>query len=385
MSYSLQKGELHRLDNHEVTWAGECPWTDGFCVGTESGNVLLCENSGLGRSFALSENLTEDAINGAAFFDSYAAVSTRSEIVLCHRKPGSKLDVVQRVPSGAHGILATPGGQFLAPMGTAGIFCIEVSEDPSPRAWIEHARDAEHNYYSLRYLSTVEDKPTLVCAARTDGLLTIQLHKQVVDNKIIGLTAPNIDFVDVCSLSSPEWPRAVAALCHDCTLIFIRDVLAYEQPQMLKFNGFRGTPYSILSSQGHVLVLTSREIIVLPQLGSRYLSGEELDRPIHYRHRPVAAVDAFIHDDRELMIITDIGINAFDISDLTNGSRDIIGTKEAPEIVPWDELFEALALKHSVEQAGHVDCKRSFWPQNGFNPIRCMAWSCTILRSQGQI
>jgi hypothetical protein len=344
MNESLVKGRLYQLEDHEITWAGDCPWTGSFCVGTESGEVLFYEDSGLGRSLALSEKIAEDAINGAAFFGDFMGISTRSEIILCRRSPGVKFGIIVREQGGAHGILATPGGQFLAPMGTAGLFCIDVSEDQTPRAWIDHANGVQHNYYSLRYLSAFQGRAILVCAARNDGLLTIQFDKHTVDDKITGLTAPNIDVIDVCSLGSPQWPCAVAALCHDRTLIFVRNVLAFEPPQTLRFDGFQGTPYSILSAQGHVFVLTSREIIVLPHLGTRYLSGEQLDRPIQYRHKATAAVDAFIHDAKELMIITDDGIDFFDISKLVNGSPETAGVHEPPDVLMWDELFEAPSL-----------------------------------------
>lgn len=340
MNESIVKGRLFQLDDHEITWAGDCPWTGSFCVGTESGELSFYEESGLGRSLVVSEKVAEDAINGAAFFGDFMGISTRSEINLCRRNPGSKLDIIVREPRGAHGILATPGGQFLAPMGTAGLFCVDVSEDQSPRAWIDHANGTQHNYYSLRYLCSFRGRATLVCAARNDGLLTIQFDKRAVDDKIMGLTAPNIDFVDVCSLGSAQWPCAVAALCHDRTLIFVRNVVTFEQPKMLRFDGFRGTPYSILSAQGHVFVLTSREIIVLPHLGSLYLSGEQLDRPIQYRHKAVVAVDAFIHDAKELMIITDDGVDSFDISKLINGSGETAGVHAPPDVLIWDELFE---------------------------------------------
>jgi hypothetical protein len=120
MNESLVKGRPYQLEDHEITWAGDCPWTGSFCVGTESGKVSFYEDSGLGRSLALSEKIAEDAINGAAFFGDFMGISTRSEIILCRRNPGVRLGIIVREQGGAHGILATPGGQFLAPMVTQG-------------------------------------------------------------------------------------------------------------------------------------------------------------------------------------------------------------------------------------------------------------------------
>jgi hypothetical protein len=245
---------------------------------------------------------------------------------------------------GAHGIVATPDGQFLAPLGTEGILCIDVSGDAGPRLWTEHSGNAEHDYYSLRYLSSDHERSTLVCAARTDGLVTIPFEIERADGKIAGLTAPGVDFIDVCSLRSSEYPYAVAALCHDGSLIFVLDATTYEHKQTLRFNGFKGTPYSILSAQGHIFVLTSAEMIVMPKLASRYLNREALDRPLHYLRKPVTAVEAFIHRDRDLMVVVDDGVDFFEISRLANLAPAIDGIQGNTEIVNWNDQLEAPSL-----------------------------------------
>ena len=38
----LVEGRSLRFPDQEITWAGECPWTGGFCFGTESGDLLIC-------------------------------------------------------------------------------------------------------------------------------------------------------------------------------------------------------------------------------------------------------------------------------------------------------------------------------------------------------
>jgi hypothetical protein len=335
------EGQRQRLANDEITRAGECPWTGGYCFGTESGKVLFYGPHGQVPSLESCETVAEEAINGVAFFQEFLGVTTRSEINLYRRGPQRTLETVGAGPGGAHGNVATPGGQFVAPMGTEGLFCFDVS--PS-RAWIDHAKDQKHNYYSLRYLASCESQETLACAARDDGLLTIRLDKNESVTPIVGLTAPGIDFIDVCSLHVPAWPYAVAALCLDRSVIFVRNMLTFEIPQTVRFDRFRGIPYSISSAQGHLLVLTSEEIVILPGLGSRFASGEPLDRPIHYRHKAIHAVDAFVSQDRELLILTDDGVNAFEISKLVNGRPEAVGLVESPDAPIWDEHYEAPEL-----------------------------------------
>ncbi len=344
MSGSPVEGQRYRFADDEITWAGDCPWTGGYCFGTESGNLLFYVDEGQVPTPAFSGFVAEEAINGVAFFGPFMGVSTRSEINLFRLTAGRNFEPVGAGPGGAHGIVATPSGHFVAPMGTVGLFCVDLSQARGPRCWTDHAAGTRHNYYSLRYVSRAEDQEILVCAARNDGLLTIRLDDSENKNQIIGLTSPAVDFIDVCSLGVPESPYAIAALCHDRSLIFVRNILTEQNPKTVKFDQFRGAPYAILSARGHLFVLTSKEIVVLPELGSRFARGDPLDRPINYRHRAAQAVDAFISRGRELMILTDDGVDVFDISKLVQERSEAAAVDAPPDIHPWDELLEAPVL-----------------------------------------
>ena len=123
--------------------------------------------------------------------------------------------------------------------------------------------------------------------------------------EIVGLVSPNVDFIDVCSVQSPEWPYAVVGLSLDRSLIFVRDLFAEEAPQTLHLGELRGTPYSILNADGCLFVLTSKELVAFPDLLSWYLGGEPLDRPFRYRYTPIQAVDAYIAYGKHLMVVMD--------------------------------------------------------------------------------
>jgi hypothetical protein len=340
MTVPLSEGLRHRFPNRESTWAGECPWTGNYCVGTESGEVLFYKDDGDGPMIERREILAEEAINGVAFHEDLIGVSTRSEVNLHRLLPGDRgFELVAAGPGGAHGISATPKGLFVAPMGPAGLFCINAGSVSPPIAWFEHAGDAALNYYALTNLSRSGSKDVFACAARTDGLLTIQIEQDGPPNPIARLTSANVDLIGVCSIRTPEWPFAVAALCLDRSLIFVRNVLSEEQPRTLRFDDFRGTPYTILSADGHLIVLTNREIVVLPNLASRYLNEEKLDSPIHYRKRPVHAVDAFITYGKDLMILTDEGVDLFEISMLLRGDCEQESARESPGPQNWDGVM----------------------------------------------
>jgi hypothetical protein len=338
MNGHLSQGRRHKFPGDEITWAGECPWTDNYCFGTENGEVLFHEDAAPGQFSYLRNKLAEEAINGVAFYKEFVGVSTRSELLLYRKSPGGGFERRVQGPGGAFGVLATQSGQFLAPMGTDGIFCIDKLGSDRPRGWFDNAANTQLNFYSLAYLGKCADQEILACAARNDGLLTIRFDMDDVQNQIIGLTAPNIDFIDACPLNSRQWPYAVAALCHDRSLIFVRNVLTEDNPRTLRFDEFRGTPYSILSAQGHIFVLTSSDIIVIPDLASRYLNDEQLDRPIHFRHKAVRAVDAFVLRGHDLVILTDDEVNIFEITALVPVSRDSSGAQKSHDSQNWDEI-----------------------------------------------
>jgi hypothetical protein len=159
-----------------------------------------------------------------------------------------------------------------------------------------------------------------------------------------------VDLIDATSLRSTECPFAVAGLSLDCSLVLVRDTLSLDEqdPTRVRFDGLRGTPYSVLSAQGHIFLLTSAELVILPDLASRFLDGDRLDRAVHTYHTPVEAVEAFIASDRYLMVITDEGVRVSEIFAMPSGGngqpptgqrfdpqtwRD---TQERPRLLPTD-------------------------------------------------
>ena len=53
-------------------------------------------------------------------------MSTRSEVKTYRRALGGGFELVADWPGGAHGILATTNGQFIAPMGSEGLYRLDM-------------------------------------------------------------------------------------------------------------------------------------------------------------------------------------------------------------------------------------------------------------------
>jgi hypothetical protein len=342
MSPARIENTTYRIPGEEITWAGECPWTGDLAFGTESGKVICLKDLGQCQVKRLELAVAEEAINGVAFWNDFIGVSTRSEVSLFRRSPsGDEIGFVTGAPRGAHGILAAPRGRFLSPLGPDGILCIDAEQGPQARPWIDQARQAVLYYYKIIYSGHSAGKEILACAGRTDGLLRISFDKDQPQGRIVGFTSPDLDLIDVCSLASPEWPFAVAGLSLDRSLIFVRNILDDREPQRLRFEDIRGTPYSLLSAEGHLFVLTSKELVVLPGLASRFLKEERMDGPVHGRHSPVQAVEAFLARGTHLLIVMDDGVTALEIPRLvmseTAGWNDVEGV---PQVIsmPWVSL-----------------------------------------------
>jgi hypothetical protein len=333
-------GRLFQIREEEITWAGECPWTGGFCFGTVDGGIFYYkEAAGRGDVEPHQLAVAEEAINGVAFWKDFVGVSTRSEVSLYRlRSSGEDVELVTGVPRGAHGILSTPGGQFLAPLGVDGMLCIDAERAPQFKPWIDHARQSQLYYYHLIYLGDSADHQILACAARTEGLLRIPFDKDKPGDRIIGFTSSDIDLIDVCALSSPEAPFAVAGLSLDRSLIFVRNILEDAEPRRLRFEEIRGTPYGILRADGHLFVLTSEELVVLPGLAARFLNGEPMDHQVHGRRTPIQAVDAYLVREKYLMIVLDDGVSILEIPELlSSGTTERFGA-ENQDGLDWSDV-----------------------------------------------
>jgi hypothetical protein len=333
-------GRIRIIPVTDSTWAGEGPLPGSYCLGTENGSVFYCVETAEGTAVKDCGQLAEEAINGIAFLGPYVGLSTRSE-VLIYEHTAQGFNRIFSSPGGAHGILALPTGKFFAPAGTDGLFCVDLDAPPDRRYWYDFPPGNSLNFYSLTRLGQRPGNEVLGCAAQTDGLLAIQVAAGQAHNRISGWSVPGMDIIDVCSLNSDEHPLAVAAFAFDRSIVFTRDLLSQEAPAAVRFDKVRGTPYSIRSVQGHIFVLTNREIVVLPGLASRFLRGEHITNPIRYLAHPVEAVDIFVTKAQELLILSDADVTAFSVKALVQGYEEVDATTDPANSAKWEACVTA--------------------------------------------
>jgi hypothetical protein len=333
-----------RFPGHEITWAGECPWTGGLCFGSEDGVLLFPGIQPENPDRVGTIKASGEAVNGAAIWREYVGVSTRGDVNLYRRGPApAAISPVASIPNGAHGIVATAAGRFYAPMGPTGLWRLDAGRIEAGNYTIDRALDAV-NFYRVFPLESSAEVDLLACAARASGLLAISSKEN--RSEVRGLVSPGMDFIDVCSIATAESPRAVAGLSLDGSVVLLRDILAPAPPKTFPLAGLRGTPYSVLSGGGLLFILSSEELVAFPDLIAWYVDDEPHDRPFRYRSTPIRAVDAFVASGKHLILVLDDEILLSEIRGLVddfgaNGHGDRFAWSEGermPDVVhpKWD-------------------------------------------------
>lgn len=343
MSLPLGPYRSFSIPGEEITWAGECPWNQRYCFGTTSGKVVFLVPSDAGQPESITEfQASNEAVNDVAFWRDLVGITTRSE-VLVYRGPLSEagLAPIGGLPGRAQGIIATPQGRLLAPMGTEGLFRFEGAQASRSAGWIDRPAPGVLNYSKIVYHGERDGKEILACAARTDGLVRIQLET-TNPSRVVSLTAPSVDLIDVCPLRSEDCPFAVAGLSLDGSLVLVRNILTLSEksPRRLRFEGLRGTPRSLLYAVGHLFVLTSAELVAFPELASQFLAGAALDDPVHVFHAPLHAASAFIAGERFLMVVTDGGVRVAEILPVGTPGIGRVSSVSKVRVLIWTDIQE---------------------------------------------
>ncbi|MFI5455342.1 MAG: hypothetical protein ACHRXM_07800 [Isosphaerales bacterium] len=305
----------------QVTWAGEFPWTHDLCFGTEDGSIGVRDVNGVEISCGPIIESGE-AINGVAFSRNMVAISTRGELLINrHPFPGGPQTTLYN--GGAHGVVATGSGGFLAPAGSSGLIQVELLPDGSFRHREFRGRDAELYFYRMARLGrTDRGDEVFACAGRNDGLMAITIKSDgipsgiAVNKGFITTGDENIDIVDVCRLPSLTHPFASASLGIDNSLHLSHDIRREHAPLGLCFQEMEETAYNVLSAQGHIFILTSDAFYFLPKLADRFLSGEPIRGGLTVRRFPVEALDASIAYAEHLMLIVARSVLLLEISKL---------------------------------------------------------------------
>lgn len=92
-------------------------------------------------------------------------------------------------------------------------------------------------------------------------------------------------------------------MSRDRVIFFIRNVLEEQSPSIVSLSGLRGTAYTLMSAQGHLFLLTDRELVIMPDLAAQFLRGEAFGPEIAISTIRVDASEAFLLRDESILLI----------------------------------------------------------------------------------
>lgn len=276
-----------------------------------------------------------EAINGIASIGRSIAVASRQEVMVYtrtkkHPEPRAHL----MVPHGAHGIIATPGGYYVAPLGGTGIMMMKAdSADGDPVGVMTAEKES---MYFCRVLARRggPGKDLLICAARQGGIGVAEVRWGDSICNMRTATFPELDAVDVCFVGGEPESPTLAAVGRDGSLILARDMLHDEKPLTMKFDTVKGRAYRLFSARGHLFLLTSSALYGLMNLGARLVHGlpsGKFTTPIFMM--PLEAVDASLIGDRWLTVVMPDEVLRFDLELIHDNTPE--ETSEAIE-KPWE-------------------------------------------------
>jgi hypothetical protein len=272
--YSGIPGKKIRFDDFEISWAGEHPIHAGFFLGSEDGRLRSLRIDGNALTTP-SISPSGEAVNGVAFSGRVMGVSTRAEVVFIFREETG--DNLLPFDGGAHGIITTSSGGFIAPLGHNGLLMMVPIDGPEQLLATAKLDSDFTNLYKLAHCNGNGREDLIVGAARRDGILIMSLETlsdRIAVSHSQFINSPGLDVIDVTSLGSPLWPNAVAWLGADCSIHLSRDILKDGSSQSLRIKELQGAAYTLLQSHGHLFLLTNKAFYIFPNLVDHYLNDK---------------------------------------------------------------------------------------------------------------
>jgi hypothetical protein len=338
------------LSDFEVSWAGPNPVGEGFCLGSEDGRIRFTDTQLTYQGEIKGVSASGEAVNGVAHSQQWTAVTTRADVNLISRPKAEGLHEAIAIPVGAFGVTVASSGHFVVPLGRGGIMYVKPGSGPEDPVPVGGTEKAGLNVCRVLPLPGQDGTDLIVCAGRAGGVGMTTFREGVGNYSLSTLRVDGLDVVDVCLLGARENRFAVSAVGRDGTLIIFRDILYDRSPRTIKFRSVRGTVYRILSSQGHVFLLTSKGLFVLARLAER-LAGDILLEKFNTDVLPlqVAAADANLVGERWLVAVGVGEVLRFDLQKMpppdTQTQEDRNGLVHLTT-APWMESRIEQSMQH---------------------------------------
>lgn len=310
-------GTLHQFDGQLISWVGMCPWTSNLAFGTETGDFM----APVGDDASKAVNIASDAVNGAAFAGRFAAFSSRASIQVARQSAttGALTLPVVRQDRGAHGVVSSAHGAFFFAAGPDGILAAypHRGRDEFEVQLLQAEAAPIYAYEAIR-VGRKDADDVLAFAARNDGVFVLldRGNGQFVSgpsHRFIGR-----DIVAITPVNDARFPLGVVALSDRGDLLLIPDVTAAKSLGALNYPQICGRPYTVCAAAGHLFVLTSSELVAIPDGVAHLADVHEVRQQGWFL--PVEATDIVCVGDERLFLIADGAAEELSVEDLVEPS-----------------------------------------------------------------
>jgi hypothetical protein len=289
------------LGGPDLTWAGKNPFEDGLCLGFDNGTLIFSATNRGYTSKPERISPSESAINAVAGIGIKSlAVSTRSEVTFIQAVDETKS--TQTVfAGGAHGVVATKSGYFVAPLGAKGVLFAKPSDEPDQVMRLLDGSEGKLYFYRMVALHNGSGTETLVFANRREGVGVSTFDENSPNHGMHTMKFEGVDVVDVCGVA----PNSLAAIgiSRNGELLLIRDTSKRENPTALVLHGIEGRVCRVLANAKHLFVLTSKALYVWTYLVERLFFGGKPSPDTLPLVIPMEAVDMTLFNDSYLIIV----------------------------------------------------------------------------------
>lgn len=285
----------------DITWVGKNPFNDGLCLGFDNGTIVLSVTKTGYMTTPQPISPSESAINAVAAIGKRSlAVSTRSDVTFVQVL--SPVETTRTVfPGGAHGVVATKSGYFVAPLGPKGLLFLKPTDDERQMMQVVDGAEGKLYFYRMVALDDGNGKETLVFANRREGIGLSVFNAEDNRQGIHAMKFEGIDVIDVCGVAPGS--LSAIAISKKAELLWIKDTSKKEDPIALMLGGVEGRVCRVLATPLHLFVLSSKALYVWSNLVDRVLFGNTSAPKSLPLVIPMEAVDMTLIDGKYLMLV----------------------------------------------------------------------------------
>ena len=330
----------------EVTWVGPNPFADGILLGFDDGSI---EFSDLATSDSKPQPVSKakESINGiAAIGKNSLAVSTRSDVTFLQLE-GPAEDTPTVFAGGAHGVISTQSGYFIAPLGMNGLLIVKPDPDANSKHEMTVTTGMNNLYfYRMAVLRDTAGTEVLIFANRKNGVGVSPFHGAQKGGNIRSMRYEGLDVVDVCAVSTGS--LSAVAISSRGEVLWLKDASKRDKPLVMRLPSVEGQVYRVLATTRHLFVLSSKALYVWIDLVGSVLRNENFSRQsVPYVVRIEAVDMSLLNDDTLMLVMGTNSIKGFKIADIIGNSVNMSRISQLEDFTPrW--------VSEDVEQSQKV-------------------------------